>query len=223
MNLITSVIISTCLLFSSLSAYAASLNVPEDRAIRVSGEIMDLRPQVLEMAMKFIEAPTQPIYIMLDTPGGLVDGGMPLINAIRMAKLSGAEVVCVAKYAASMGLAIFSECSKRYAMADSRLLWHPVKALVQDALSYEVAQGLAKELKEADDMVWATTKRELHISDELYMKHYREETMHTGAALKKMSPGYLHIVDKVEGAGFTIDDPIRDLSHQIQMPGLVPN
>jgi ATP-dependent protease ClpP protease subunit len=213
------ILLLTCSALAPKAYSANALKIDAKRVVRVVGEVRSLRAEIFQLALKSLES-NAPIVLMIDSPGGHVDGGMEFIEAMRSLKERNMKFVCVTKMAASMGMAIFSECTSRYAFKDSEILWHPVKARTNQGISADDAEQLAKRLRELDDQVWTVTRQQLNVSDEVWKKHYQEETMHTGEGLKKISPGYLQIIDEIKGEEFRIfNDPLEELLKQF-MPDL---
>ena len=209
-----------CIVYSSHTAYGQSLKVPQDRVVRIQGPIEYLRPQIVEFAMLVVKAPAEPVYVMLDTPGGNVDGGMEFIEVMRAYQRNGGKIVCVAKSAVSMGMAIYSECNERYALKTANILWHPVRTYTRGPITPKQAKEMYDNLSKLDEVLWGPTKKALQVSDKVWQEHYDAETMHTGESLKKLSPNYLKLIDKVEGAQFYVFDPLQDLLDQFSDPSV---
>lgn len=59
--------------------------------------------------------------LYLDTPGGMVEEGLKIINEVRNYNIS-----CVAEKAYSMGFSIFQSCYNRYILPNGKLMQHQI-------------------------------------------------------------------------------------------------
>lgn len=78
------------------------------------------------------------IYLYLNTPGGSVDYGMKIVNAVQKYKIN-----CIAETAYSMGFIILQACNKRYITGHSSLMQHQMsfgihneKGKIENYMSY---------------------------------------------------------------------------------------
>jgi len=143
---------------------------------------------------------TGPIYFIINSPGGKVFAGLQLISAMKILKYRGIEIHCmVSGMAASMAFQIFNECTHRYALSNSLLSWHPIRASVEKALTPKVAMQLAEDMERYEKGMVDALKDQLRISDQEFDKHYYNETLHLGEGLKQLAPHYLTIVKDVRG------------------------
>lgn len=173
------------------------------RTIFVSDVIMGtMTPQVLQLAMMALES-KEPVTIVIDSPGGDVNAGQEFITAMNMAKSKGLPLVCVAKDALSMGMAIFNACDERYAVKDGQLLWH--SAWTQsNHLNHEEAQRLADELAKVDEMLLTPIHKNLEqcLTDEEFEQARKEEKFWHPDELAAKCPNYVKVIDKLEGVEF---------------------
>ena len=71
------------------------------------------------------------IYLYINTNGGNVKYGNNLIDSILF-NSKRYNLICIANYAASMGMAILQSCSKRYATVHSILMQHQISLKIND-------------------------------------------------------------------------------------------
>ena len=71
------------------------------------------------------------VVLLINSPGGDVYPGLQFIDAMEAVKTRGVKITCVvSNMAASMAFQILSKCDSRYSLANSLLLWHPMKLRV---------------------------------------------------------------------------------------------
>lgn len=152
---------------------------------------------------------TQPIYLMINSPGGAVLVGTSILDAMKMAQKKGISIKCAAgTLAASMAFIILAQCDERYVLHDTKLLFHPVSTggngrlqelLISMEQTQETEFGIMKFLQETMGLEW----RKFHM-------HYFAETMWSGNGLDKHTKGkFLKVVDSIEGTDkvFVIERP----------------
>jgi len=71
-----------------------------------------------------MSAPSDDVYVYLDTPGGSVIDGSHIIEAIKVVGMKGKRVHCIADTAMSMGFAILQSCPDRLVKENSVLMQH---------------------------------------------------------------------------------------------------
>lgn len=194
-------------LLLSCSAYS-SLTYQADKArtIYVSGAIMEpMGAQIMSLALMALDG-REPITIVIDSPGGIVDFGQEFIDAMAKLKSRDVELVCVAKEAQSMGMAIFNACTTRYAVKDSVLMWHSVWTSARK-LNWEDAEEVAKRLKKADEQVLSPIEHELCLTHEEFETSRKAEKGWSGPELSSKCPEYVKVVDSLENIEF----PSREL------------
>lgn len=179
---------------------AETLEIVPERTLYISGPI---GPDIVAQANTLVNlatASTDPVYLVINSPGGSVLPGMQFLQAMRIAKRRGADVNCVVPVmAASMAFQIFAECSNRYAFETSLLLWHPMW-MNAGKLNRDQAEKVVDSFERLELPFIQTLRDELQISDEDFYKHYRWETWHTGLSLQLLSPKFFTMVDQVIGA-----------------------
>jgi ATP-dependent protease ClpP protease subunit len=150
-----------------------------------------------------------PIYLMINSPGGAVLVGTSILDAMKMAQKKGIVIKCaVGTLAASMAFIILAQCDERYVLHDTKLLFHPVSTggggrlqelLISMEQTQETEFGIMKFLQETMGLEW----RKFHM-------HYFAETMWSGNGLDKHTKGkFLRVVDSIEGTDkvFVIERP----------------
>jgi ATP-dependent protease ClpP protease subunit len=65
---------------------------------------------------------SMPQYIYIDSPGGLVDGGIEIVSLIRTVP----NATCIAARAYSMAFAIFQHCARRIILETGSLMQHQI-------------------------------------------------------------------------------------------------
>lgn len=174
-------------------------------------------PLIVQMALMALES-DEPITIILDTPGGSVDFGSEFIDAMGKFKARDVKLVCVAREAASMGMAIFNACDERYAVKDGGLLWHSAWTQSQH-LNREEAEKLAKELAETDKRLLDPIKANLCLTPEEFEKARKQERLWKPEELAAACPDYLKVIDKLEGDTFPeYVDPLTEILRRLTNP-----
>ena len=139
-----------------------------------------------------------PINLIINSPGGSVIAGNTVIQAINRAQAKGKAVNCmVTRFAASMAFLIFNECTNRYAMSTSLLLWHAPRITILGTFP-------AKDLKPIHDQLVLMEKfysdrilKKLNIDAGLYQYYSDNNFFHFGADLKRIDPKYLTLVPSI--------------------------
>lgn len=192
------VLLSFMLLAFASTVTAKSVTFDAKRTVRIVGEIDGSSiDKYAEKILKLI-GNKKPIYLLINSPGGMVLPGTTVVDAIESAKASGSEVHCVAgSLAASMAFQMFTHCSHRYAFAHTKLLFHPMSIEIGGRVS-ELATLLTYLARVEKDMKKRLLK-ELNIPADVFEAHYAAETMWEARHIKEMSPKFLTIVTEVKG------------------------
>lgn len=155
------------------------------RTAFTSGSVSHVVAQILEKDK--ILNKREPIYLVLDTPGGSVGAGLDLIEAVKGLDR---EVRTVTTFAASMGFITAQSLGKRYITETGVLMSHRARGGSRGQIPGELNTRVnfwTKYLKEVDKGV---AKRLGITADELLQKHYDEwwmggtEAVDAGAADK---------------------------------------
>ena len=139
------------------------------RTAFTSGSVSQVVAQILEKDK--ILNKKEPIYLVLDTPGGSVGAGLDLIEAVKGLDR---EVRTVTTFAASMGFITAQSLGKRYITETGILMSHRARGGVNGQIPGELNVRVAfwsEYLKDADR---AVAKRLGLTADELLKKHYDE-------------------------------------------------
>lgn len=105
-------------------AYARVITLSKENTIGINQPISEefVAKKQLEIFEKHNKLPlTQPLYLVMDTPGGSVISGNLLINNI---KALGRPVHTITLFAASMGYQIVQELGSRYIVESGQLMSH---------------------------------------------------------------------------------------------------
>jgi ATP-dependent protease ClpP protease subunit len=146
----------------------------------------------------------KPIYMLINSPGGDVMSGGVLVQAMKSAKLRGYEINCGVSYmAASMGFSILMECSNRFALPTSRLLFHSAAVggaqrvnMFEAAEIYEILAKINKPLLE--QILESTGMDEQTMMVAFYQEKFWPMDEFT-AAVKK---GWITVADDFQGLQF---------------------
>lgn len=199
MSLIKKLMVALALLTPFKAPAASKLVVDAERTIKIQGEVSGsilLQAAKLEILSR---KNSDPVYLIINSPGGSVIAGMVFMQAMDMAKARGVEIKCIVPVmAASMAMHIYGNCDTRYAFSYSLLLWHPARA--GGSYSEEEAKRLAEDLRRIEAPLNERLIKALDIDPELFWKHYRWETLWTAEQLDEYCPYFMHFIDDVEGA-----------------------
>ena len=197
------------MLFSgSTTGRTTTVVLDKSRTVRLEGPITgDMLPKIHRIG-KLSDKSTDPIFLVINSPGGSVFLLKLILNYIHRAKTRGSSVICItSQVAASAAFSVFSECSHRLSLPYSVFLWHPVRVVVGGlfgaALTPNDAEEIFEDLKREEAWLNVHLRSRLPISDELFYKHYHAETLHNATDLTKLIPGWMEIID---------DFQIRDMN-----------
>lgn len=200
MNLVVIIIAA---LFSA-SAVASTFTPTPGRTVNLFGVIDAPTIDVADAIMKLADGSGKPIDMLIDSPGGSIYAGRVLIQAMSIAQNRGHEIQCVVvRDAASMAFSILAMCSKRYALPEAQMLYHPPRV---NAMFISITPDSASTL--ADEL----NKMSLAIIDELlslypidrafFLKHYQRESWHSADDLNAAMPGrrtWIRVIDDIAG------------------------
>jgi ATP-dependent protease ClpP protease subunit len=176
------------------------LHVDSSRTLSISGQIIDLNEEYSQLA-SFANESKEPIYILIDSPGGSVLAGIKFIQMMDRLKSEGIEIHCsVYGMAASMAMHIFGNCSHRYAFETSLLLWHPAYIFLRGhPVTEKEAKRLGTQLKFLTEILEKRLRKELALPDEVYDDYYYNEYFVSGGHLNSISPKFMKLIDNVKG------------------------
>jgi ATP-dependent protease ClpP protease subunit len=186
------------LLFLATPAFSSTITLPKDRTVFINGEVTGA---ILNQANKVYELSTKstdPIYLVINSPGGGVFAGLQMITAIRLAQQRGVEIKCIVTLmAASMAFQIFAECDTRYAFENTLLLFHPMT--MGGRFNSQDMQYNAEIMRALEGPLLRTLQEKLRMSRYDFYKHYYRQTLWTSYMLNTVSPDFVTTVDDVKG------------------------
>lgn len=186
------------LLILTSPAFAGSITLPKDRTIYISGAIDgDVIFQANEI-YRLANKSKDPIYIVINSPGGSVIAGIQVLTAMKAAKYKGVSFHCMTTLlAASMAFQIYANCDRRYAFENSLQLFHPMA--VEGRFTGPDLEYSAAQIKMLEAPLVAYLIKALNLRRDVFFTHYQRETLWTSYTLLKVSPRFLTIVDDVVG------------------------
>lgn len=188
MSAFTRVIITFAILATSTFAYSAETLDP-GRTVYVKGPISSqtLAPVQRKMEELLTSPDRSAVNVIINSPGGEVLSGMSLVNKVLALKERGIDVDCyVLDMAASMAFQLFTQCTNRYALNNSYLLWHGVRTSYFGPITTNIARAMVSDLKRMDATVLGQLYSSLSIKPVDVRKHFRHETLWTGAQLSEV-------------------------------------
>jgi ATP-dependent Clp protease protease subunit len=179
------------------AATAATVLKPDlNRTIYVVGEIGSRGAINTAMQIERLSNDGKPITLIINSPGGSITAGVQIISALKVAKARGNEIRCVVPVlAASMGFQIFINCDVRYTLSGSLLLFHPATSGVdgnKDEMLYA-----SERLKAIEEPLIKDLFRVLRMPKDVFIYHYKNQTMWIAPEMKALCPHLFTIVDDV--------------------------
>ncbi len=151
--------------------------------------------------IKFGLESTEPVAIIIDSPGGSIAAGNLIINAIDHLKSKGIDVNCyVTGMAVSMAFQILLHCTNRYALPYSQFLWHGARTQIREPITTTLALDLAKSLTYVDEILTRDMLLTLRGDTKAIMEHHRLETMHLADQVNDLAPGFLQVDNSLQNA-----------------------
>lgn len=195
-------ILTLVLVMMTTQSIAKTYNALDtDRSLALIGEIdgslIDGIPKIQSLADKSKD----PIYLLINSPGGSVMPGMMFVDAMKSAQAKGVKFVCVSTIlAASMAFIIYAQCDERYALPNTRLLFHPMAVSVSGARVKDLYVDLTHAVIE-EEAIKRTLQDQLKMDTKTFEENYLAETFWQAKRLKDVSPTFLQTVTSVEGFG----------------------
>jgi ATP-dependent protease ClpP protease subunit len=132
------------------------------------------------------------IDIVINSPGGEIESGMAFVNLMASARAQGSTITCyVEDIAASMAFQILTQCSKRYALPASMMLWHGVRMQTRQPITVTYASQLARLLTEFDQLIKWQLYSTLKLPRKDVDKAFEDELLWTGVSLHKLAPDFV--------------------------------
>ncbi len=165
-------LVALCL-FLSQSAYAthivskaAHIDITTDKAVTLKGAITFTSARKLVKEMLSTLGNKGQRVVILNSPGGMVEAGKIIIEAIRAEQQIG-PVVCIAdKEASSMAFNIISYCDVRLATAKTHSVVHKIRVAFPPGvmLTSRRLREVADALDKSDEPFRRNNARRMHIS-----------------------------------------------------------
>lgn len=219
MRMIIRLVLIAGLVIASVSeAATTSVTLDKTRTVVIKGPISS--PAAADAIFKLTtKSATLPIDIVLSSPGGSISAGLVIESAIKIAQNRGILVRChVPVYAASMAFYLLTQCSERYVLTNSFLLFHQARIGSANGLTQQDLQDSAESLKVTEERLKLNMQDEMEMNPALFEKHYKLATLWVAIDLiKQTRDGFLKIVDDIinvpENAMFNSEDenPINRL------------
>jgi ATP-dependent protease ClpP protease subunit len=179
------------------------------RTLRVEGVILGNAIDLAHKVERMSSDSSAPIDLLINSPGGSVEAGLQLVEAIHIAQGRGVTVRCaVSTLAASMAFIILNECSERYALSNSLLLFHPARAMLMFAvIKADDARKMSEDLEAVDNFISEMLEEGMGIvtaqQKAWYNYHFSRETLWTAARLSHEVPNssWIMIVSDIKAKG----------------------
>ena len=159
-------------------AHCQVLSIDANRTVVINGAV-DGSILAQAQAIDKLSQTKGDIYIVINSPGGSVAAGMQFLNVMIAAKSRGSKLICaVPGMAASMAFHFLAECTERYALQYSLLLWHPMRvggmfaSFSADEMEYLIGVIRAWEIPLNNRLI-----ESMGISKDKFYYHYSHETL----------------------------------------------
>lgn len=192
----------TALFMTASTAFSTTLTVNPNRTVRIIGNIQPSAIGFVDELFTLAETSQEPVDVIITSPGGMVEVGEVIQDAIRVAQARGIVVRCfVPVAAASMAFNILDTCSERYAFKTAKLLFHPVRVYANGIpLTAKLMADLAVALHALDGALLDRLEASLGLDrDELEKAFYEERVWSAEELAKITTSGWLTIVEDVKG------------------------
>lgn len=169
---------------------------------------------------------SQPVDLVIASPGGSVVAGYLIIDKMEALKSSGLKFRCaVRQVAASMAFQMLLHCDERLTTPFSFLLWHPVRIFFQGALTADVARVASAQLRDTDKIIRADLYANLPMEKKLVDWHFTNETLHHAKSMVTSCPGFFNYVGVGIGNLYNDDDVLLNTAElggfSLQSGGMV--
>lgn len=143
----------------------------------------------------------RPIYVAINSPGGLVFTGAMMMDSMRKARKAGVNIRCVVVGESySMGFNVLTECNEVYYTEKATFLFHPIRVHMEGVgLGKQLIQ-IGHEMDTMDKLLIGRISQYTGLDMEVLVKAYYEEKLWTGKELAVNSASrWLVPVRGVEG------------------------
>jgi ATP-dependent protease ClpP protease subunit len=182
-------------------AQAKTITLDKSRLIEIIDEVDGSMLEVAQKIDKMSAAGDKNIDILINSPGGSVFVGTTILDSMALAKARGVTIRCVVgSLAASMAFVILTDCDERYALANAKLLFHPVSTGGQGRL-----QELLITMKVVENLeqgIMAKLQRSMNLEWKKFHMFYFSEVLWHASQLAEHTGGngrWLTIVDNITG------------------------
>lgn len=191
------------------TAYGKTINFNKDRLIEII-DVIDEETfiRVPGLIYQMSQTSKEPIYMMINSPGGEVVAGATVIDAMTTAQSTGIKFICGSGVmAASMAFSILAHCDERYTLKNTKLLFHPISMTGRVIFKHLRAELESEELEE--DAFIDKLIETMGVERDFFMRHYMNETLWAAHVLKRYAPKFIEVVDNITGSSklFTVIKP----------------
>ena len=212
--LVTFLCVITLTTTQSLTAQTVDFNQKRSITLQV---VIDERTlgKANELAA-FAEVSDEPIDILISSPGGVISHGLYFIQSMKAAQAKGIKVRCyVSTLAASMAYTIFTQCSERYALPYSTLLFHAPRISGNFLITPPVAARLAQGLSDIEQTLLEIVLPVMGVTEEVglqwFSEAYIDERLFVAADLLAESPvKWFTVVGKIDNCPDQSVDPYSE-------------
>lgn len=192
-----SLVVYLMLLLTTTAAAQQPLEIDSNRVVGITGRINNLTGESQRLLL-LSNQDSAPITIVIDSNGGSVIAGLEFYRAMDRVKSRGVELRCVVVgHAMSMAMHILGNCSTRYALPTSLLMWHPAYVSGYMKLDEDKAKRYGDQLKLLTRYLERRLRRALRLRRSVYRKHYKGEYIMLAADLKRLTPKFLTVISDV--------------------------
>lgn len=199
-------------MFGTLGLAEDGVKLSPDRTIVLAGMISDSTIAPMMEAVNKLAKTGKSIDIIISSPGGSVIAGNLLVDRVVQLKNDGIKFRCVVRdLAASMAFQFLLFCDERYATPHSFLLWHPVRIFAQGIITAQLADNLATQLAQADEVALHDLRAHMSMPEADLVTHFYNETLHQAFNLESTAPGFFSkVTNKIEN--LYPEKPVLDTS-----------
>ncbi len=212
-NLILILATAFFLTFLAGQANAHVVEFNPERTVKLIGTIYgsmakDVARKVRSLATGPLD---KPINLFINSYGGSVSAGNQIIDAIEGAQYLGYKVRCgVGMYAMSMAFTILSQCTERYTLANTQLMFHPARIMTRRPILAPTLSYWADELERINAEIRLTLLLSMEMDSHLFDFHFDKETIWPAHVLAtKIDPNWLLVVKDFKGVANVHEEPRR--------------
>lgn len=193
-------LILVALLTGCSFGFSDTLVVNPKRTVTVLGEIGG---NALEASHKLLQLgdSKEDVYLIINSPGGSINAGDILIDAMEAVKSRGIKIKCVTTImTASMAYSIYMHCDERFATSNALLLYHPARVSGNFSLTDADALEIGADLKEINlellDYLEDVMGMDRALLEQTF---YREKLWKAHKLVPKCRRGFITIVGDIQG------------------------